>query len=111
MSWSLFAERYTEAFNRPPMDLPNEMRLHRSAQLLRSTNLFVQIIALAVGYASRSYFFRAFKTACVTDPKAFREKARGHLEASRHDLGRQGRRERRWCSPLMTGFRLACQRS
>ena len=40
-----------------------------SAQLLRSTNLPVQMVALAVGYASRSYFSRAFKAAYGADPK------------------------------------------
>jgi AraC-like DNA-binding protein len=76
MSRSLFAERFAEAFDRPAMDLLKQIRLHRSAQLLRSTNLPVQMIALAVGYASRSYFSRAFKDAYGADPKSFREEAR-----------------------------------
>ena len=73
MSRSLFAERFTEAFDRPPMDLLKQIRLHRSAQLLRSTNLPVQVVAVAVGYASRSYFSRAFKATYGVDPKTFRE--------------------------------------
>lgn len=76
MSRALFAERFTEAFDRPPMDLLKQIRLHRAAKLLRSTNLPIQVIALTVGYASRSYFSRAFKTAYGRDPKAFREQAR-----------------------------------
>lgn len=75
MSRSLFAERFAEAFDRPAMDLLKQIRLHRSAQLLRGTNLPVQMIALTVGYASRSYFSRAFKDAYGADPKTFREKA------------------------------------
>ena len=91
MSRSLFAERFAEAFDRPAMDLLKQIRLHRSAQLLRGTNLPVQMIALTVGYASRSYFSRAFKDAYGADPKAFREEAKsqsmkeiGHGQQTRH---------------------------
>lgn len=73
MSRSLFAERFAEAFERPPMDLLRQIRLHRAATLLRSTKLPVQVIALAVGYASRSYFSRAFRVAYGEDPRSFRE--------------------------------------
>jgi AraC family transcriptional regulator, activator of mtrCDE len=76
MSRSLFAERFSEAFHRPPMDLLKQVRLHRAANLLRTTQLPIQIVALTVGYASRSYFSRAFRAAYGTDPKSFREQAR-----------------------------------
>lgn len=76
MSRSLFAERFAEAFERPPIDMLKQVRLHRAANLLRNTLLPVQIIALTVGYSSRSYFSRAFRSAYGTDPKAFREQAR-----------------------------------
>ncbi|MBA3526568.1 MAG: helix-turn-helix transcriptional regulator [Sphingomonas sp.] len=76
MSRSLFAERFAETFERPPMDLLKQIRLHRAANLLRSTQLPIQIIAMTVGYASRSYFSRAFRAAYDRDPKAFREEAR-----------------------------------
>lgn len=76
MSRSLFAERFAEAFERPPMDLLKQIRLHRAANLLRSTSLPVQVIGMTVGYASRSYFSRAFRAAYGRDPKTFREEAR-----------------------------------
>lgn len=76
MSRSLFAERFTEAFERPPIDLLRQVRLHRAANLLRSTKLPVQVIAIAVGYTSRSYFTRAFRSAYGADPKSFRETSR-----------------------------------
>jgi AraC-like DNA-binding protein len=87
MSRSLFAERFAEAFQRPAMDLLKQIRLHRSAQLLRGTNLPVQMIALTVGYASRSYFSRAFKDAYGADPKTFRDEARStaHPKSSRQE--------------------------
>ncbi|HEV2080191.1 MAG TPA: AraC family transcriptional regulator [Allosphingosinicella sp.] len=76
MSRSLFAERFAEAFERPPMDLLRQVRLRRAANMLRSTQLPVQVIGLAVGYSSRSYFSRAFRAAYGEDPKSFRERAR-----------------------------------
>lgn len=79
MSRSLFAERFAEAFERPPMDLLKQIRLHRAANLLRSTSLPVQVVGMTVGYASRSYFSRAFKTAYGRDPKTFRKSARAEI--------------------------------
>ena len=76
MSRSLFAERFAEAFDRPPMDLLRQVRLHRAANLLRTTRLPVQIIAMMVGYASRSYFSRAFRVAYGDDPQSFRQRSR-----------------------------------
>lgn len=75
MSKSLFSERFSEAFDRPPMDLLKQIRLHRAANLLRSTSLPVQVIGFTVGYVSRSYFSRAFRTAYGRDPKTFRDEA------------------------------------
>lgn len=79
MSRSLFAERFAEAFERPPMDLLKQIRLHRAANLLRSTSLPVQVVGMTVGYASRSYFSRAFRAAYGRDPKTFRESARTEI--------------------------------
>jgi len=79
MSRSLFAERFTETFERPPMDLLKQIRLHRAANLLRSTNLPVQIVGMTVGYASRSYFSRAFRAAYGRDPRTFRNEAQAEM--------------------------------
>lgn len=76
MSRSLFAERFAEAFERPPIDLLRQVRLHRAANLLRSTKLPIQVIAIAVGYTSRSYFTRAFRLAYGADPRSFRDSSR-----------------------------------
>jgi AraC-like DNA-binding protein len=76
MSRSVFAERFAEAFQRPPIDMLKQVRLHRAANLLRNTRLPIQIIAMTVGYSSRSYFSRAFRSAYGTDPRSFREEAR-----------------------------------
>lgn len=76
MSRSLFSERFAEAFSRPPMDLLKQIRLHRAANLLRTTSLPVQLVGLTVGYVSRSYFSRAFRAAYGRDPKTFRQQSR-----------------------------------
>lgn len=76
MSRSLFAERFAQAFQRPPIDLLKRIRLNRAANLLRKTQLPVQVIAVTVGYSSRSYFSRAFHAAYGTDPRTFRAEAR-----------------------------------
>ena len=93
MSRSLFAERFTEAFERPPMDLLKQIRLHRAANLLRSTSLPIKMVAFAVGYSSRSYFSRAFKEAYAADPRAFRNQARN--EQSHFANRAQGPQKRR----------------
>lgn len=80
MSRSLFSERFSEAFDRPPMDLLKQIRLHRAANLLRSTSLPVQVIGFTVGYVSRSYFSRAFRTAYDRDPKTFRDEAQSQVK-------------------------------
>ncbi len=70
MSRSLFAERFSETFERPPMDLLKQIRLHRAANLLRNTQLPIQIIAMTVGYASRKLFLASF-------PRSLRDRSQG----------------------------------
>ncbi|MFQ5785310.1 MAG: AraC family transcriptional regulator [Alphaproteobacteria bacterium] len=72
MSRSAFAQRFAEVFDRPPMDFLREIRLRHAARLLCSSNLPVKAVANSVGYASRSYFSRAFKAFYGTDPAGFR---------------------------------------
>lgn len=72
MSRSAFAARFAAAFERAPMEMLKEIRLRRAARLLRSTDLPVKSVAGQVGYASRSYFSRAFKAHFGADPAAYR---------------------------------------
>ena len=72
MSRSAFAAHFTTAFERPPIEFLKETRLRRAAQLLRSTDLPVKSVAPRVGFASRSYFSRAFKALYGVDPLAYR---------------------------------------
>ena len=72
MSRSTFAARFTETFGQTPIDFVQHVRLRLGADLLQTTDLPVKLIASSVGYASRSYFTRAFRTAFATDPTSFR---------------------------------------
>ncbi len=72
MSRSTFAQHFTAAFARPPMDLLKELRLRRAGQMLKTSDAPVKAIAKAVGYASRSYFSRAFKAFHGIGPAAYR---------------------------------------
>ena len=72
MSRSSFAAHFTETFGRTPIELLKDLRLRRAAELLRTTDLPVKAVAPRVGYASRSYFSRAFKAHYGVDPLAYR---------------------------------------
>ena len=75
MSRSTFAEQFAAAFGQTPIDFVQQVRLRRGAQLLRATDLPIKVVASSVGYASRSYFTRAFRKIYGMDPRSFREAA------------------------------------
>ena len=75
MSRSIFAERFAQVYEQGPIEFVQRVRLRRGADLLRSTDLPIKLIATSVGYASRSYFTRAFSAVHGISPKAFRETA------------------------------------
>lgn len=72
MSRSAFAERFVQVFQQTPIEFVQRVRLRLGADLLQATDLPIKLIAASVGYASRSYFTRAFRNAHGTDPRAFR---------------------------------------
>lgn len=72
MSRTTFLERFKAAFAQSPMEFLQEFRLKFAAHLLQTTSLPVQSVAVAVGYASRSYFSRAFRASHGADPSAYR---------------------------------------
>lgn len=76
MSRSAFAQAFRTAFGRPAMVFLREIRLRRAACRLASTELSVKAVAGAVGIASRSYFWRAFKALYGIEPAAYRAACR-----------------------------------
>lgn len=83
MSRTTFAERFTGAFGRAPMQFLKEARLQCAARLLESTDLPIEAVAERVGYGSRSYLSRAFRAAYGVGPRTFR--ARLSVKASERD--------------------------
>lgn len=75
MSRSVFAERFTAAFGRPPIEFLKGLRLNHAARLLTTTDLPIKRIAQSVGYESRSYFSRAFRARYDADPSDYRSAA------------------------------------
>jgi AraC family transcriptional regulator, activator of mtrCDE len=74
MSRTAFLERFKEAFSQSPIEFLQEFRLKFAAHLLKTTNLPIKSVAVAVGYSSRSYFSRAFRASYAMDPSAYRVK-------------------------------------
>jgi AraC-like DNA-binding protein len=73
MSRSVFAERFTQAFGRSPMNLLHQIRMQRAALLLRRGNgLSLDQVAQRVGFLSRSHFSQAFKKHFGVTPAAHR---------------------------------------
>ncbi len=77
MSRAAFAEQFKLSFDRTAMDFLKEIRLRRAAKLLTGTDLPVKSVASRVGFDSRSYFSRAFKSFTGKDPARFRADAAG----------------------------------
>ena len=75
MSRSAFAARFAQVFEQTPIEFVQRARLRLGAHLLQATDLPIKLIAASVGYASRSYFTRAFRNAHGVDPRAFRARA------------------------------------
>ena len=73
MSRSAFAREFTAAFSMSPMEFVAKTRLHHAAEMLRSTNLPIKVIAASIGFRSRSHFSRAFRDAYGSDPSKFRK--------------------------------------
>lgn len=73
MSRSVFAERFTDAFGRSPMNLLHLIRMQRAALLLRrGDGLSLDQVAQRVGFKSRSHFSQAFKKHYGVSPAAHR---------------------------------------
>lgn len=75
MSRSAFAERFTGAFGRSPMNLVHNVRMQRAARLLRQGALTTDAVADSVGFSSRSHFSHAFKKHSGLSPARFRAQA------------------------------------
>ncbi len=67
LSRSQFMSRFTAAFGQSPMTALRRLRMRRAAALLHAGILPLDQVIFAVGYQSRSGFFRAYKKTFGTD--------------------------------------------
>ena len=72
MSRAAFAGHFARVFQQGPVEFVQKVRLRIAARLLATTDLPIKVVAESIGYASRSYFSRAFRAAYGRDPSAFR---------------------------------------
>ena len=72
LSPSRFAHLFTEQFGHSPMRALREARLGHAARLLESTDLSVERVAAASGFASPFHFSRVFRERYGMPPGAYR---------------------------------------
>jgi AraC-like DNA-binding protein len=87
MSRSVFAERFASTYRQTPFAFIQLTRLRNAARLLSVSDLPVKAIAASIGYASRSHFSRAFKTAFGLDPTSYRAARSANDELDRPMIG------------------------
>jgi AraC-like DNA-binding protein len=73
MSRSRFTHHFAETYGTSPMSYLQGVRLRAAARLLQATEIPVKAVAGAVGFASRSYFSRAFAAQFGMDPSRYRD--------------------------------------
>ena len=67
---------FVAVFNMPPAKYIQNYRIDKAKQLLVSTSLSLEEIALKVGFANSSYLCKVFKSTTGLTPLAFAEKAK-----------------------------------
>jgi AraC-like DNA-binding protein len=72
MSRSAFAEHFSAAFGRSPINFVNHVRMEQAARLLNTGRLPVDKVAERVGFSSRSHFSQAFKKHTGQSPAEYR---------------------------------------
>lgn len=71
--------RFKEATGQSPVEYLHHLRLTASRDLLKSTNLSINELALHTGFQDVSYFCRLFKQKNQVTPSAYRVSVRGKL--------------------------------
>jgi AraC-like DNA-binding protein len=72
MSESRFATRFSQSYGKTPLEFVQMARVRGAADLLRTSDLPLKAIALAVGYSSRSHLSRVFRRHFGIDPTGYR---------------------------------------
>ncbi|MCF2858170.1 helix-turn-helix domain-containing protein [Pseudoalteromonas sp. SMS1] len=79
MSYRSFNRRFKAATGKTAINYVQEVRIQQASELLSSTNLSIQDIALTVGFTSQSQLSRAFKEQMNQTPSNYRQIVRKKL--------------------------------
>lgn len=74
LSPSRYSELFRRCTGRSPKEYLMRLRIHRAAQLLDTTDLSVQAVALEVGFSDPLHFSRAFRRVHELSPRKYRER-------------------------------------
>jgi transcriptional regulator GlxA family with amidase domain len=69
-----FKRRFMQATGMTPLDYVHTVRLEEAKQMLESTDLPVEAIALEVGYQDASFFGRLFRRKVALTPAQYRKR-------------------------------------
>jgi transcriptional regulator GlxA family with amidase domain len=71
--------RFKQAIGIGPGEYLQQQRINSARDLLRTSNLSIAEVALAVGYIDSAYFCRLFKEVMKQTPREYRQSVRGKL--------------------------------
>jgi transcriptional regulator GlxA family with amidase domain len=77
MAERTFKRRFTECTGMGPLEYVHMLRLEEAKQLLESTDLPIEAIAVDVGYQDASFFNRLFRRKVALTPAAYRRRFGG----------------------------------
>jgi transcriptional regulator GlxA family with amidase domain len=69
-----FKRRFTQATGMPPLEYVHTLRLEEAKQMLESTDLPVEAVALEIGYQDASFFGRLFRRKVALTPAQYRKR-------------------------------------
>ncbi|HEY3698791.1 MAG TPA: helix-turn-helix domain-containing protein, partial [Spongiibacteraceae bacterium] len=85
-----FNRRFKDATGLSPGVYLQQQRLNSARDLLRTSNLSIAEVALAVGYNDSDYFCRLFRNTMKQTPSDYRASVRGKLFTVTHNASRNG---------------------
>ena len=79
LSYRSFTRRFRVATNQSPIEYWQQLRVQTAKELLASSNLSIQEVALEVGYNDQGHLTRVFKKLLSQTPSDYRNVVRRKL--------------------------------
>ena len=79
LSYRTFTRRFRQATNQTPVEYWQQLRVQTAKELLASSNLSIQEVALEVGYNDQGHLTRVFKKVLSQTPSEYRSVVRRKL--------------------------------